>query len=74
MSQAPLRDVVKIREMEGPRGGKKYVMQLSCGCLVWGRVPKTKLRCVPCWWHKKEEEEKTECLQKNGYAPAETSS
>lgn len=51
---AALRDVVKIRELRGPRGGTKYVMELSCGCLAWQNRPRQQVRCIPCWW--KEEE------------------
>lgn len=50
MRQAPLRDVVEIREMTGPRGGTRHVMKLSCGCLVWGGRPRKQVRCVGCWW------------------------
>lgn len=53
-AKAALRDVVKIRELPGPRGGTKYVMELSCGCLVWESRPRQQVRCIPCWW--KEEE------------------
>ncbi|MCG8421375.1 MAG: hypothetical protein MJE77_25940 [Proteobacteria bacterium] len=48
--KAPWRDVVEIREMEGERGGTLYVMQLSCGCLIWGRRARRRVRCIPCWW------------------------
>ena len=50
-SKAPKRDVVEIREMTGPRGGKKFVMKLSCGCLIWGGRARKSVPCVPCWWN-----------------------
>lgn len=49
---APRKDVVKVRELTGPRGGRVLVMQLECGHLVWQRRshPPLSLRCVSCWW------------------------
>lgn len=46
----PLRDVVEIRETTGPRGGRRYVMRLECGCLIWGGRPRKRAQCLPCWW------------------------
>jgi hypothetical protein len=56
---APLRDVVEVRELSGPKGGLVFVHQLSCGCLVWQRRkrPAKQLRCVACWWRAKEQEQ-----------------
>lgn len=57
-SQAQLRAVVKIRELLGPNGGTKYVMKLSCGCLVCKSTPHKRVRCIPCWWNDEESKEK----------------
>ena len=49
---APLKDVVEIRELDGPKGCKQLVMKLECGHMVWktlSRPPKQQ-RCVCCWW------------------------
>ena len=52
---APLRDVVEIRELDGPKGGVTLVMKLECGHLIWKRLkrPPKRLRCVVCWWDEK---------------------
>lgn len=49
--RAPSKDVVEVRELEGPKGGRLLVMQLECGHLVWQRRkrPPRSLRCVSCW-------------------------
>lgn len=47
----PMREITKILELTGPRGGREYVLVLSCGCyLVQRQRPvKTVARCCACW-------------------------
>lgn len=48
---APEREVVRVFEIDGPRGGKLLVHVLECGCshTVGGRArPKKRVRCVSC--------------------------
>ena len=51
VSSAPERDVVRVEERTGPRGGRVLVLHLSCGCFLT-RVnrlpPPKKARCIPC--------------------------
>lgn len=54
MSKAPFRDVIKVRELDGERGGKYFVMKTECGCLHWMRKPRKKIRCIPCWWNEQD--------------------
>jgi hypothetical protein len=51
MADAPLRDVVEVIDLKGPRGGTILVMHLSCGHALWRRVkrPPMQTRCVTCW-------------------------
>jgi len=49
--EAPWRDVTRIEELRGPRGGRMLVMHLSCGCFLTrsSRLPPPKrARCTPC--------------------------
>lgn len=51
MNTAPERDVVRIEELRGPRGGRTLVLHLSCGCFLTrsSRLPPPKrARCIPC--------------------------
>lgn len=48
---APERDVVRIEEHRGPRGGRTLVLHLSCGCFLTrsSKLPPPKrARCIPC--------------------------
>ena len=54
MLKIPQCEVIEVREVEGPRGGKMLVMKLACGNLIWQqrKYPPKQVRCVPCWWEK----------------------
>lgn len=54
MPQAPLRDVVRVLEEEGLRGGRVQVLILSCGCFKTCRIsldrpPPAQARCTVCF-------------------------
>lgn len=48
---APERDVVRVEELAGPRGGRTLVLHLSCGCFLTRSSkapPPKRARCTPC--------------------------
>lgn len=50
--RAPIRDVVRVLEQEGPRGGLILVLVLSCGDYVTmrtKRLPPTRVSCDGCF-------------------------
>lgn len=48
-ARAPERDVVRVLECAGPRGGILYVHVLSCGCFRTFRKVMTKATCIACF-------------------------
>lgn len=50
-SRAPMRDVVRVMEVAGTRGGVMLVHVLSCGCFLTRRAktPVKKSPCVACF-------------------------
>lgn len=51
MNAAPERDVVRVEELAGPRGGRTLVLHLSCGCFLTRSSkapPPKRARCTPC--------------------------
>lgn len=52
-TKAPLREVKRIFDIEGPRGGVIYVIVFACGHSEWRRTRRinaTPLRpCMGCW-------------------------
>jgi hypothetical protein len=50
VTEAPLRDVVRVFESTGPRGGRELVHVLECGCWVVNRrqIPAKRVRCIGC--------------------------
>ena len=52
LKSAPLREVRRIDEVKGPRGGTLHVMRLDCGHYLWQRRRPflfRKLACMGCW-------------------------
>lgn len=50
--KAPVRDVVRVIEMEGERGGRLLVCVLDCGCFATRRSrlpPPKKIPCIACF-------------------------
>jgi hypothetical protein len=49
--KAPMRDVVRVLEMEGERGGHLLVCILECGCFATRRqkTPPQRMPCVACF-------------------------
>lgn len=49
--KAPSREVVRVLEMEGERGGHLLVCVLSCGCFATRRAktPPKSMPCVACF-------------------------
>lgn len=47
---APERDVVRVIEVAGPRGGRLFAHLLDCGCTLTLRAkePKKRARCISC--------------------------
>lgn len=58
---APLRHVERIIDIEGPRGGRIYVISFDCGHSEWRRSPLLKpspmRRCMGCYVDAKLAEE-----------------
>lgn len=51
-AKAPVRDVTRVIEMEGERGGRLYVCVLDCGCFATRRSrlpPPKRIPCVACF-------------------------
>jgi len=46
---APVREVTRVMELRGPRGGLILVHVLECGCFVTRRTPATRIPCISCW-------------------------
>ncbi len=67
MRHAPLRRVVRIIDIEGPRRGRIYVISFDCGHSEWRRAPLLKpslmRRCMGCYVDAKltEELEASDC-------------
>lgn len=52
MRQAPLRDVKRVFDVEGPRGGTIYVTMFACGHSLWERAmpkPSPQRPCMGCY-------------------------
>ena len=51
--RAPLRDVVRVFDVDGPRGGTIYVTVFACGHRLWERrrllKPTPTRSCVGCY-------------------------
>lgn len=49
--KAPMRDVTRVIELDGERGGKLLVCVLSCGCFTTRRAkrPPKKAPCIACF-------------------------
>lgn len=59
MAKAPIRDVVKVLELEGEKGGHMLVLVLDCGCYKTTRSkrpPKT-TPCIACFVRDQLEDE-----------------
>lgn len=46
--KAPRREVVRVTEVIGPRGGVQLVHVMSCGHWMTSRKPATELGCIGC--------------------------
>ncbi len=49
MAQAPVREVTKIDQVTGPKGGVILVHTLTCGCFVTRRKPAKTAPCIACF-------------------------
>lgn len=54
METAPLREVVRVVEVRGPRGGTIHALVLSCGCFMTrrlkdGKRPPLEVPCLACF-------------------------
>lgn len=49
--RAPMREVVRVLEMDGERGGRLLVCILDCGCFATRRAnrPPKRMPCVACF-------------------------
>lgn len=48
----PLRDIRRITEVLGPRGGTIFVTEFECGHRLWNRLPpknRPEAPCMGCW-------------------------
>jgi hypothetical protein len=50
----PVKRVIGVVEVVGPRGGALHVLYLDCGCMTWrrlarGAMPPDKIPCVGCF-------------------------
>lgn len=51
MAKAPMRDVVRVLDLDGERGGKMLVCVLECGCFATRRAktPPKKMPYIACF-------------------------